>query len=47
LGLTGVELIQPMADFLTSLFSIPFLVGIIKHMNLKEEIENEIVLKNA
>lgn len=46
-GLTGVELIQPMADFLTSLFSIPFLVGIIKHMNLKEEIENEIVLKNA
>ena len=47
LGLTGVELIQPMADLLTSLFSIPFLVGIIKHMNLKQEIENELEKNNA
>ena len=47
LGLTGVELIQPMADLLTSLFSIPFLVGIIKHMNLKEKIQNELETNNA
>ena len=47
LGLTGVELIQPMADLLTSLFSIPFLVGIIKHMNIKEEIQNELEKNNA
>ena len=47
LNLTGVELIQPMADLLTSLFSIPFLVGIIKHMNLKEKIQNELENNNA
>lgn len=46
-GLLGVELIQPAADFMTALFSVPFLIGIIKHLNKLEKEQNEIVLKNA
>lgn len=47
LGLVGVELIQPAADFATALFSIPFLVSIIKHLNKMDNEQNEKVLKNA
>ncbi len=47
IGLTGVELIQPAADLCTALFSIPFLVGIIKQMNKLDKEQNENQLKNA
>ncbi len=32
-GLTGVEITQAAADILTSLFSIPFLISLVKHLN--------------
>lgn len=46
LGLTGVEMIQPAADLCTALFSIPFLLGIIKHLNRLEK-EKSLEIKNA
>ncbi len=35
LQITGVQLIQPLADLLSTLFSIPFLIYFIKHLNKK------------
>lgn len=35
--ITGVELVQPIADLITCLFSVPFFISFVKHLNEKEK----------
>ena len=37
-GLTGLEVSQPIADVLTSLFSVPYFISIIRRLNKEMEI---------
>ena len=37
LGIKGIELTLPGAEFLTAIFSIPFFISLIKHFNKKEK----------
>ena len=37
-GLTGLEVSQPIADVLTSLFSVPYFISIIRRLNKEIEI---------
>lgn len=39
-GITGVEMIQPLADLITCLFSIPFFIYFVRHLNKLENNSN-------